>query len=111
MITLDYIWEQFETKGYLCGEDHDEYSTAAKRVATTHGVNLARFAFLDHGGDDPQVWAPCTKDGRECWDWIYGNDSEASLYYESPECQKQLGWLLQILDIPFPGGLLKIPTL
>ena len=90
--------------------EHILDTTAAKRVATTHGVSLARFAFLDHDGDDPQVWAPCSQDGKECWDWIYGNDSNASLYYEQPECQKQLGWLLQILDIPFPSGLLKLPT-
>lgn len=111
MITLDYIWEQYEAKGYLCGEDHDEYSTAAKRIAEYRGICLARFAFLDHGGDVPQVWAPCTKDGKGCWDWIYGLDTESSNYYERPVCQKQLGWLLQILDIPFPGGLLKFPTL
>lgn len=110
MITLDYIWEQLEAKGYLCGEDHDEYSIAARQVAATYGVSLARFAFLEHGGDEPQVWAPCSQDGKECWDWIYGNDPDASLYYEQPECQKQLGWLLQILNIPFPSGLLKIPT-
>lgn len=110
MITLDYIWEQYEAKGYLCGEDHDEYSTAAKRIAEYRGICLARYAFLEHGGDVPQVWAPCTKDGKGCWDWIYGLDTEFN-YYERPECQKQLGWLLQILDIPFPGGLLKFPTL
>ena len=110
MITLDYIWEQYEAKGYLCGVDHDEFSGVARRVAATHGVCLARFAFLDHGKEEPQVWAPATKDGNEYWDWIYGNDPNASLYYEQPECQEQLGWLLQILDIPFPGGLLKIPT-
>lgn len=111
MITLDYIWEQYEAKGYLCGEDHDEYSTAAKRIAEYRGICLARFAFLEHGGDVPQVWAPCTKDGKGCWDWIYGLDTESFNYYERPECQKQLGWLLQIFDIPFPGGLLKFPTL
>lgn len=111
MITLDYIWEQYEAKGYLCGEDHDEYSTAAKRIAEYRGICLASYAFLDHGGDVPQVWAPCTKDGKGCWDWIYGLDTESSNYYERPECQKQLGWLLLILDIPFPGGLLKFPTL
>lgn len=111
MITLDYIWEQYEAKGYLCGVDHDEYSTAAKRIAAYRGIYLARYAFLEHGGDVPQVWAPCTKDGKGCWDWIYGLDTESSNYYERPECQKQLGWLLQILDIPFPGGLLKFPTL
>lgn len=111
MITLDYIWEQYEAKGYLCGEDHDEYSTAAKRIAEYRGICLARYAFLEHDGDVPLVWAPCTKDGKGCWDWIYGLDTESSNYYERPECQKQLGWLLLILDIPFPGGLLKFPTL
>lgn len=111
MITLDYIWEQLEAKGYLCGEDHDEYSAEARRVAATHDVTLARFAFLDHGKEEPQVWVPCTKDGKESWDWIYGVDTESALYYEFPECQERLGWLLQILDIPFPGGLLKFPTL
>lgn len=111
MITLDYIWEQYEAKGYLCGADHDEFSTAARRVAEYHDISLARFAFLEHGGDEPQVWAPCTKDGKGGWDWIYGLDSESSMYYELPECQKRLGWLLKIMDIPFPGGLLKFPTL
>lgn len=111
MITLDYIWEQFEAKGYLCGADHDEYSTTARRIAATHGICLARYAFLEHGGDEPQVWAPCTKDGKGEWDWIYGLDTESAMYYELPECQKQLGWLLLILDIPIPGGLLKFPTL
>jgi hypothetical protein len=111
MITLDYIWEQYEAKGYLCGEDHDEFSGVARRVANAHGVCLARFAFLEHGEPEPQVWAPCTKDGKGGWDWIYGVEIEgSSLYYERPECQEQLGWLLQILDIPFPGGLLKVPT-
>ena len=111
MITLDYIWEQYEAKGYLSGVDHDEYSTAARGIAATQDISLARFAFLEHGGDDPQIWAPCTKDGKRGWDWIYGLDSESSMYYERPECQERLGWLLQILDIPFPDGLLKFPTL
>lgn len=110
MITLDYIWEQYEAKGYLCGADHDEYSTAARRVAEYHDICLARFAFLEHGGNDPQVRAPSTKDGKSSWDWIYGLDSESSMYYERPECQKRLGWLLRIMDIPFPSGLLKMPT-
>lgn len=111
MITLDYIWEQYEAKGYLCGADHDEYSTAARQIAATRDICLARFGFLEHGGDEPQIWAPCTKDGKGSWDWIYGTGAGCSMYYEQPECQKRLGWLLQILDIPFPDGLLKFPTL
>lgn len=111
MITLDYIWEQYEAKGYLCGEDHDEYSTDARQIALCHDIRLARFAFLDYGGDEPQIWAPCTKDGKEGWNWIYGVDTEPSVYYERPECQQRLAWLLRILDIPIPDGLLKLPTL
>lgn len=103
MIDSEYIWQEFENRGLLGGEDHDEYSDAADKIADKKGIDLARFAYLSHD-DDPQVWAPNTSDGKHGWEWIYFNDNDADseFYYKKDASQQRLRWLLEIFDIPDP---------
>lgn len=109
MITLEYVWEQFDQHGYFTGEEHDEYSRRAIEVANGKGIMLARWACLDHGGEDFQIWAPVDSDTRfGSWDWFYDKSplSEDGTLHErdsrSEDGQKALELLLNIFDIPLP---------